>query len=84
MSVKCIPLIHHFYIVKFGVAGAKPNFLIFDPKHRLWVLVRAILTCIHNLCFSKNKNIKKFPVKIFIFTTKMISVIAWACLPYEN
>ena len=30
-------------------------FLIFDPKHRLWVLVRteAVLTCTHDLCFEQ-------------------------------
>ena len=33
------------------------NFLIFAPKHRLWVLVRtasaeAVLTSTHNLCFG--------------------------------
>ena len=32
-----------------------PLVLIFAPKHRLWVLVRAeaVLTCIHNLCFEQ-------------------------------
>ena len=40
MSVKCIlpqtPLLYS----KTGVYRGLPNFLIFDPKHRLWVLVR--------------------------------------------
>ena len=25
---------------------------MFDPKHRLWVLVRTVLTCAHNQCFE--------------------------------
>ena len=32
------PLIPHFYIVKLGYII--PIFLIFAPKHKLWVLVR--------------------------------------------
>ena len=47
MSVKCIPLIHHFYIVKVGFIGVwvymgihVPIFLSFNPKHRLWLFVR--------------------------------------------
>ena len=39
MSVLCIPLIPHFYIVKLGVQGYS-FFLIFALKHRLWLLVR--------------------------------------------
>ena len=34
------PLEPHFYIEKLGYAGANLFFLIFAPKHRLWVLVR--------------------------------------------
>ena len=39
MSMLCIP---HFYIAKLGYAGVYLFFffLIFAPKHRLWVLVR--------------------------------------------
>ena len=33
------PLTPHFYIVKLGFTGVY-IFLIFAPKHRLWVLVR--------------------------------------------
>ena len=55
------PLKPHFYIEKLGFAGVYLFFLIFDPKHRLWVLVRtamarqfeAVLTCTHNLCFEQ-------------------------------
>ena len=33
-----------------------PKFLILDPKHILWVLVRtgeAVLTSTHNVCFER-------------------------------
>ena len=33
------PLASHFYIVELGLTGVY-FFLIFAPKHRLWVLVR--------------------------------------------
>ena len=63
------PLIPHFYIVKLGFTGVY-FFVIFAPKHRLWVLVRtASVRCNHNLCFEqKKKNIKNFHLKIIIFT----------------
>ena len=34
------PLTPHFYIVKLGFTRVIHYFLIFAPKHRLWVLVR--------------------------------------------
>ena len=34
------PLKPHFYIVKLGLCRGIPVFLIFDLKHRLWVLVQ--------------------------------------------
>ena len=48
---KYTPLIPTY---KLGLAGVLPIFLIFDPKHRLLVLVRAVevVTCTHNLCFG--------------------------------
>ena len=46
------PLTPNFYIVKLGFAGVY-IFLIFVPKHRLWVLVEAVLTCIPNQCFEQ-------------------------------
>ena len=47
------PLTPHFYIVKLGFTGVY-FFLIFAPKHRLWVLVtEAVLTCTHNQCFEQ-------------------------------
>ena len=61
MSVKCIPPKTPLLYSKTGVCRGIPIFLIFDPKHRLWVLVRtasarlgeAVLTCTHNLCFEQ-------------------------------
>ena len=53
------PIKPHFYS-KTRVCKGKQFFLIFDPKHRLWVQVRtasarqlAVLTCIHNQCFEQ-------------------------------
>ena len=37
------PLKPHCYIEKLGYAGVYLFFLIFAPKHRLWVLVRTAL-----------------------------------------
>ena len=40
MSVKCIPPYTPLLYSKAGVCRGIPIFLIFAPKHRLWVLVR--------------------------------------------
>ena len=40
MSVKCVPPQTPLLYSKTGVCRGKPIFLIFAPKHRLWVLVR--------------------------------------------
>ena len=40
MSVTCIPPAIPLLYSKIGVCGGIPNFLIFTPKHSLWVLVR--------------------------------------------
>ena len=41
---------------KNGVCKGISIFLIFAPKHRLWVLVRVLTcTCTHNLCFEQKK-----------------------------
>ena len=45
------PLNPNFYKEKIGFAGDIPNFLIFDPKHTLWVHV-LVRTCTHNVCFE--------------------------------
>ena len=67
------PLKPHFYLVKLGFAGVYLFFLIFAPKHRLWVLVRTAsprrfkrVPAIYVL--SKNKkNIEIFLMKFSIF-----------------
>ena len=40
MSVKCIPPNTPLLCSKTGVCRGIPIFLIFAPKHRMWVLVR--------------------------------------------
>ena len=40
MSVKCVPPQTPLLYSKTGVGSGIPIFLIFAPKHRLWVLVR--------------------------------------------
>ena len=42
----------HFYIVKLGFTGVYIIVLFFALKNRLWVLIWAVLTCTHNLCFE--------------------------------
>ena len=59
MSVKCVPLKPHFYIVKLGYAGVYLFFLFLfktidcgyslEPPRR----GEAVLTCTHNLCFEQ-------------------------------
>ena len=34
------PIKPHFYILKLGLIGVYLFFLIFYPKHKLWVLIR--------------------------------------------
>ena len=73
MSVQCIPPYTPLLYSKTGVCRGIPIFLIFAPKHRLWVLVRTTsarrfyhVPTIYVL--SKNKkNIKIFQLKIFNF-----------------
>ena len=68
--------IRDVYAMKTGVRRGIPIFLIFAPKHRLWVLVRTAsarwfyrVPTIYVL--SKNKkNIKKILLKFSFFTTK--------------
>ena len=63
----------HFYTCKTGVCRDIPIFLIFAPKHRLWVLFRTPSArrfyCVPTIyVLSKNKkNIKNILLKIFIF-----------------
>ena len=40
MSMRVYPLEPQYYISKTGVYRGTPIFLIFDSKHRLWVLIR--------------------------------------------
>ena len=65
------PLISNFYVEKLGYVGVSLFFLIFGPRHRLWVLVRTVLAI---YVLSKNiKNITKiFLVNFSIFTAECI------------
>ena len=56
MSVKCVPLQTPHLYSKTGVCKGIPIFLIFAPKHRLWVLGEAVLSCTHNLCFEQKQE----------------------------
>ena len=40
MPVKCIPPQTQPFYSKTWICRGIPNFLVFDPKHRMWVLVR--------------------------------------------
>ena len=72
MSMKSIPLEPRFYIVKLGFTGVYLFFLIFDPKHRLWLLVRTASAKIRKISFFSL-------LKSFIFFITFNSLyIAWA------
>ena len=65
-----------FVLYKAKISGERlqdhwsSGFLIFAPKHRLWVLVKAllaevVLTCTDNLCFEqKYENSQKINGKL--------------------
>ena len=71
MSVKQFHTPHLYS--KSGVYRGTPIFLIFDPKYRLWVLVRTTPT-INVLSKNNNYDIKIFPMKFSILTAEKISV----------
>ena len=80
MSVKCTytPVNPTFIYRKTGVCRGIPNFLIFDPKHTLWVLVRIASARRFKrvpTVYVLSKTIKiLFLMKFSIFTAKKISV----------
>ena len=60
---------------------------VLDLKHRLWVLVEAVLTCTHNPYFEqqkKEKNMKNFQLKIIILQPLKIAVCCMSVLSYCN
>ena len=73
MSVKCIPHQTPFLYRKTGVCRGIPIFLIFAPKHRVWVLVRTALARRFlrvptiNVWSKNKKNDKIFLMKFSIF-----------------
>ena len=88
MSQQCLPppLIPDFDIAKLGYAGVYLIFLIFAPKHRLWVLVRTAsawrfqrVPTIYVLSKDK-KTIKTFLLNFFmLLQLKKSMYIAWTC-----
>ena len=71
--VYCRPHYTPLLYSKTGVYRGIHNFLsffFFALKHRVWVLVRTVLTCTHSQCFEQNrrKSITIFHLKNIIFT----------------
>ena len=58
------PLKPHFYVCKPGFIRGIPICLIFAPKHRLWVLGEAVLTCVSTIYVLSNnkKKISKLSI----------------------
>ena len=74
-----------YYKIIIVVYRGKPIFLIFDPKHRLWVCVRTALVRRFlrvptiNVLSKSIKNIKMFPVKLL----KKLLYIEWTSFRNE-
>ena len=72
------PLKPLFYIVKLGFTWVYIIFLISAEIHRLWVLVRTVLTSTHSLCFKqKSGKYQNFylNIKFFIFRSRNFQYI---------
>ena len=67
----------HFYIVKLGFTGVYIIFFYFNSKHRLWVLVEAVLTSTHNLCFNfvLAENFHFLAVKFSVYLNRRVFVM---------
>ena len=61
------PLKPHFYIVKLEFTGINIIFFISVQKHRLWVLVEAVLTSAHNLYFEQKYERYQSSLLLFFF-----------------
>ena len=80
------PLTPHFYIVKLGFTGVY-FFLIFVPKHRLWVLLRtASLRRFYRVprinVLSKKKRKKYLKISSeneHFYSREILLYIAWSC-----
>ena len=53
MSVKYIPPHISLLYSKTGVCRGIPTFLVFDPKHRLWILIRTASARTLYQCFEE-------------------------------
>ena len=61
------PLLHR----KTGVCRSIPIFVMFAPKHSLWVLIKAVLMCTQSLCFEQ--NLFSANLKISVYSMGMFS-----------
>ena len=68
MSVKCVPLQTPLLYSKTGVCRGIPIFLIFAPKHRLWVLPTIYV-------WSKNKKITENFLLLFFYNFKNLCIL---------
>ena len=90
MSVKCIPSPTPPLYSKTGVCTGIPIFLIFAPKHRLWVLVRTASVrrggsnvYPQSMFLAKIRKISNIFILICsILKLKNYMFIAWACFRY--
>ena len=80
--MKCIPPHTPLLCNKLGAYRGIPIFLTFDPKHRLWVLVRtaSVRRSLHvptiNVLSNYIQNIKIVLMKFSIFTAeKILSIL---------
>ena len=65
--------LRRFYCI-WGLQGYKLFFLV-SSKHRLWVLIEAVLMYLHNICFElKDEKILQFSSANCHFTAVKIAV----------
>ena len=78
MSVQYIPPYTPLLYSKTGVCRGIPIFIIFGPKHLLWVLNTHYCVPTINVLSKNKKNIFFFLLKCSIFTAeKKLLYIAW-------
>ena len=74
MSVKCIPANTPLLYSKTTVCRGIPNFLIFHPKHTLWVLVRTASQPTMYVLSENINKIKIIPMKFSNFSSEKKSL----------
>ena len=78
MSVRCIPLYTPLLCSKNGVCRGIPIFLIFAPKHRLWVHVISEYSEYPQSMFWSENKIIGIPLQTPVFLYK--SGVQWGIL----